>query len=90
MKIYLRCNILPAVGVKRQKPANMRGNRTIRIALLMTAMMIGCFFLFRSASATGKSNSGTESMEECCKKKENGKEAGRTWQNLSRQFSSSI
>jgi hypothetical protein len=67
----------------------MRRRHTIRIAML-AIVLAGAFIVLRSAASASKSDSCKESIDECCKKKETGNPNKTTWENLSRQFFSSI
>jgi hypothetical protein len=67
----------------------MRKKNIIQIAML-TAVLVGAFIVFRSAASAGSNNSGKESVDECCKKKNAGQADKMIWENLSRQFFSSI
>jgi len=71
------------------KPTNMRRRNTLRIAILAFALA-GTFLFLRSAASAGQNNSCKESMDECCKKKNAGEADTKSWENLSRQFVSSI
>jgi len=62
---------------------------TLQIAI--TALVLaGSLFLLISAASTAKKSSSKESMDECCKNKKTGEADKKTWENLSRQFFSSI
>jgi len=70
------------------KSANMRRS-TIQIAII-AIVLAGSLFLLISAASTAKKNSSKESMDECYKNKKTGEANQKSWENLSRQFFSSI
>ena len=53
-------------------------------------VLTGSLFLLISAASDRKSSSSKESVDECCKKKTGTEADKKSWENLSRQFFSSI
>jgi hypothetical protein len=68
---------------------SMRRVQSIRI-LALTVVLTGAFVALRSAATPGEDNSCKGSMDQCCKKKNKGDTFKTNWENLSRQFFSSI
>jgi len=62
---------------------------TIRIAIA-AIVLAGSMFLLISAASAPKNSSCKETMDDCSKKKNTGETDQKSWENLSRQFFSSL